>query len=331
MLVRGPQSTEVEDAYRHASEIGEAITDATATYKAKWGLWYNANLRAKTALTRERAEELVALAERSGNDELLVEAYHCRFSTAFLGGNVPAMLDSGRIGTQTYDVTRHRHLGQMFGGHDPGVCARLVIAMGQLMSGEPEAAHASLARAFALAEGLDHPASVAHALNTSGIFYQFGADREATLDAAKRLAAMVEKFGLLPLRGHSILLSAWANAIGSNVAASAQLIDTEIDRATAVGPLPRYYYGLAAEVMLAAGRPVDGLAHADRAIAKLDEPRVGLYVPELHRLRGECLLALSRRNKAKAKRAFATARDIAREHGATLFEGRAEMCLLQLE
>jgi predicted ATPase len=273
----------------------------------------------------------VALAESSSNDELLVEAYHCRFSTAFLGGNVPAMLDSGRIGAQTYDITRHRHLGQMFGGHDPGVCAHLVLAMGLLMSGEPEPADASLAQAFALAEGLDHPASVAHALNTSGIFYQFSADRESTLNAATRLAAMVEKFGLLPLRGHSVLLSAWANATGSNVAASARLVDAEIDKATAVGPLPRYYFGLAAELMLAAGRPADGLAHADRAIAKLDEPRVGLYVPELYRLRGECLLALSRRNKTKAKRAFATARDIAREHGATLFESRAELRLAQLD
>jgi predicted ATPase len=140
---------------------------------------------------------------------------------------------------------------------------------------------------------------------------------------------MVEKFGLLPLRAHSLLLSAWANATGSGAAKSARLIDTEIDNATVVGPLPRYYLGLAAEVMLAAGRPADGLAHLDRAIAMLDEPGVGLYVPELYRLRGECLLALNRRNKAKAKQAFEIARDVAREQGATLFEGRANTRLLE--
>jgi tetratricopeptide (TPR) repeat protein len=330
MLVRGPQSTEVEDTYRRASEIGEAITDSTATYQAKWGLWYNANIRAKTALTRERADELMALAERSGNDDLLLEAYHCRFSTAFLSGDVAAMLRDSRIGAQTYDVTRHRHLGHRFGGHDPGVCAHLVLAMGLLMSGDAEQAQIVLERALALAESLDHPASVAHVFNTSVIFYQFIADREATLQDAQRLAEMVEKFRLLPLRAHSLLLSAWANAIGSGVAESARVIDTEIDNATVVGPLPRYYFGLAAEIMLAAGRPADGLAHLERAIAMLDEPTVGLYVPELYRLRGECLLALNRRNKAEAKQAFAVARDVARQHGATLFEYRANARLKEI-
>jgi hypothetical protein len=52
-------------------------------------------------------------------------------------------------------------------------------------------------------------------------------------------------------------------------------------------------------------------------------------VPELYRLRGECLLALNRRNKAKAKQAFKIARDVAREQGATLFEGRANRRLLE--
>jgi hypothetical protein len=42
----------------------------------------------------------------------------------------------------------------------------------------------------------------------------------------------------LPLRAHSLLLSAWANAIGSGVAESARVIDTEIDKATVVGPTP---------------------------------------------------------------------------------------------
>jgi hypothetical protein len=53
-------------------------------------------------------------------------------------------------------------------------------------------------------------------------------------------------------------------------------------------------------------------------------------LPELYRLRGECLLALSRRNKAKAREAFVTARDVARLQGATLFERRAETRLAEI-
>ena len=78
-----------------------------------------------------------------------------------------------------------------------------------------------------------------------------------------------------------------------------------------------------------AGRRM-ALAHLDRAIAAIDEPGVGLYLPEIYRLRGECLLALDRANKDAARRAFAIARDIARWQGAIIFERRAEASLAEL-
>ena len=83
-------------------------------------------------------------------------------------------------------------------------------------------------------------------------------------------------------------------------------------------------------MLLAAGRPADGLAHLDRAIAAIDEPGVGFYLPEIYRLRGVCLLALGRGNKDEARSALATARDIAQRQGAIIFERRAEMALSQV-
>ena len=100
--------------------------------------------------------------------------------------------------------------------------------------------------------------------------------------------------------------------------------------ATASGPLPQYFSGLAAEVLLAAGRAADALTHLDRAIAGIDEPGVGFYVPEIYRLRGECLLALDRNNKDEARQAFVTARDIANRQGAVIFDHRAQACLAEL-
>jgi hypothetical protein len=80
-------------------------------FQAKWGLWVNANLRRKTALTRSRAAELVALAQNSGNDELLLEGQHCVWSTAFFQGDVVGGLNGCRNGIKLYDMARHRHLG----------------------------------------------------------------------------------------------------------------------------------------------------------------------------------------------------------------------------
>jgi class 3 adenylate cyclase/tetratricopeptide (TPR) repeat protein len=331
VVVRGMQSVDVEDAYSRASELSEKLGDAPKLFQAKWGLWINANLRRKTALARDRASELVALAQHSGDGELLLEAYHCQWSTAFFQGDVVNTLDRCRNGVELYDMARHRHLGHAFGGHDPGVCANSQCGCSEQLLGERQKAAHSLAQAVALAELLDHPNSLAHGLHNSGIGHQLGNDRDATFAVAHRAAGLAEKFGLLPWRAGSLVLAGWATAIGSGVADAARLIDAEIDNATAVGPLPQYYLGLAAEVLLAAGRPADGLAHLDRAIAGIDEPGIGFYLPEIYRLRGECLLALSRDNRDEARSDFATARDIARRQGAVILERRAEVSLSEVD
>ena len=324
MVARGLQCAEAEDANRRAAELAEAIHDRPATFRAKWGLWLNANVRRKTSLARDRASELVALAQSSGDGDLLLEAYHCQWSTAFFRGDVAATLDNSRIGIETYDMKRHGHLGPAFGGHDPGVCADVCAAVALRMSGEAEQAAKSIARGLALAEALDHPNTLAHALHNFSISHQIAGDRDAAFAAGSRAAALAQKFGLVPWRAGSLLLTAWAGAVGAGIADAARLVDAEIASAAASGPLPQYFIGLAAEVLLGAGRAADALAHLDRAIAGIDEPGVGFYVPEIYRLRGECLLALGRGNKDEARRAFATARDSARRQGAVIFERRAE-------
>jgi len=330
VVARVLQSAEAEGANRSATVYAAAIHDRSATFRAKWGLWLNANVRRKTSLARDRASELVVLAQSSGDGDLLLEAYHCQWSTAFFRGDVAATLDNSRIGTETYDMKRHGHLGPAFGGHDPGVCADVCAAVALRMSGEAEQAAKSIARGLALAEALDHPNTLAHALHNFSISHQIAGDRDGAFAAGSRAAALAQKFGLLPWRAGSLLLTAWAGAVGAGIADAARLVDAEIASATASGPLPQYFIGLAAEVLLSAGRAADALAHLDRAIAGIDEPGVGFYVPEIYRLRGECLLALGRGNKDEARRAFATARDSARRQGAVIFERRAEASLAEV-
>ena len=197
MVVRGMQSAEVEDAYRRAADLGIGLGDDAATFKAKWGLWLNATIKRKTALGRERARELVTLAQRSSDGELLLEAYHCRWSTAFFRGDVAEALDNTLVGVETYDLARHRHLGHAFGGHDPGVCAHVVRANALQLSGDALGAKASARQGVALAETLGHPNTLGHALHNACMAHQLGGEREAALAAAQRAADLAEKFAPL--------------------------------------------------------------------------------------------------------------------------------------
>lgn len=327
VVAHGLQSVEAEQAYVRASEIGEKLDDGPKSFQAKWGLWINANLRRKTALARERASELLTLAQHSGDQELLLEAYHCQLSTALFRGDVSDVLEGGRHAIALYDMARHRHLAHAFGGHDPAVCAHAQCGNACQLSGDGLRARHHFGQAIEIAEMLDHPNSLAHGLHNVGIGHQLGCDREAAFDAAHRAAGLAEKFGLLPWRASSLVLVGWANATGSGAADAVRLIDAEIAAATAVGPLPQYYLGVAAEVLLAAGRSADALAHLDRAIALIDQPGIGNYLPEIYRLRALCLLALDRRSKEEARSALVTAVEIAKRQGATMLERRAQASL----
>ena len=329
-VTRGMQNHATEDAFRSAAELSEILGDDTASFTAKWGLWLNANIRRKTSLARERATELVALAQRSGNGDLLLEAHHCSWATAYFRGDVAATLAHTRIGVDGYDMHRHRHLAQAFGGHDPGVCAHFVHAGALELAARPDEAAEAYERGLGLAETLDHPNTVAFALINLGQSRRIAGEREAVLAAARRAAQLADKFQLRMWGPSGLLLAAWATAVGSGVADAARVVDAELDKAMAAVALPQYYLGVAADILLSAGRPVDAMAHLDRAIATIDEPGVGFYLPEIYRLRGECLLAVNRGNKEDARRAFAAARDIARQQGAVILERRAEASLAQL-
>jgi class 3 adenylate cyclase/tetratricopeptide (TPR) repeat protein len=330
VVVHGLQSCEAETAYLKAGEIGEQLGDGAASFQAKWGLWINSNLSRKTALARDRANELVSLAQQSGDRELLLEAYHCQFSTAYFRGDVRGAREGCESVVALYDMKQHAHLAHAFGGHDPGVCAHIQCANSWRLSGEEQHAKEHFTQGMTLAEMLDHPNSLAHGLHNTAIGHQLGGDREATYTKACRAAALADKFGLPPWRAGSLILAGWATASGEAATDAVRLIDAEIANATAVGPLPQYYLGLAAEVLLAAGRPADAVSHLDRAVAGIDEAGVGFYLPEIYRLRGACLLALDRRNKAEARSAFTTAADIASRQGAVIFARRAQAALSEL-
>jgi tetratricopeptide (TPR) repeat protein len=124
------------------------------------------------------------------------------------------------------------------------------------------------------------------------------------------------------------LIVAWATAMGGAVAEAARLIDAEIEQATSAGAAVIYNLGLAAEVLLAANRPGDCIALLDRVLTAIEEPGVGFYLSEVYRVRGECLLAVDRKNKEEARQAFAVARDIANRQGALILARRAEASLL---
>ena len=324
-IIKGPQSTDVEETYRIAHEAGTKADDRVGLFKATWGLWLSANHRRELEIARDRAQELIALSGQVADPDLQLEAFHCRWSTALFRGEVPTALEYTQEGVRQYDPARHAWMGPVFGGHDPGVCANMVRGMVLCFSGQTVQAREFANKGLSLAETLGHPRTLGFALMNKMATHQTLGDREMVGRLGPRLAELAEKYNFPPMRAHALLVSAWARAVGTEIGPGLAIMEAEYPRASAIGPLYRYYAAILADVREQAGRTEDALALVNWALGTVTEPGVGMYVPELHRLHGVCLLSLGAGDEGR--RALQTAIDVAKQQGATLFELKAALSM----
>ena len=326
-IYKGLQRLELKQDYERALDLAKSLGDDHAVFKAVWGLWLCANLGRQTATARDRAEELVALARRSADEALFLEAIHCRWATAFFRGDVARSLADAREGIEHYDPERHSRLAAEFGGHDPGVCANTSFALSLAQLGRPREAAAAVERALALAKTLNHPNSLAFASTNAMTAYQIIGDRAGILRLASQMIEIADKYNLPPPRAIATFMSGWAKACGTTLADGLQIMETEFARACTMTPLPQFYAGLLAGVRLAAGQPERALEPLDATLNAVTEPGVGVYLPEIYRLRGECLLRLDPPRFDEAVGEFETAIAIAKQQQAHAFHLSAAMSL----
>ena len=177
-LTFGEAKPELEAVYHRARDLGREVGDGPNLFRATWGLWIYAN-RKGDGQSRKWTEELTSLAEQLADDDLLLEAQHCRWGDEFWGGDVPRILEATGEGIRRYDPKRHAHLGDAFGGHDPGVCALGCRAVALWLHGFADQAQRAVEKTLTLAETLSHPPSMAFAQRVSAVGFTVARDRTA--------------------------------------------------------------------------------------------------------------------------------------------------------
>ena len=221
-------------------------------------------------------------------------------------------------------------MAAVFGGHDPGVCAHAVRANGLCLLGNLGHAQKSIEQEVSLAEKLNHPHSLAHALQNATIALQIAGDHEGVERFAQRLIDLAQKYNFPPQGAHARLLSGWARAVGRNSKADLDVMETDYPRAIAIAPLFRYYAALLAEARMKFGKFSDALALLESAIETVTEAGVGFCLPELYRLKGMCLLAQEPPFREHAISWLQMALDVAKLQKATLFQLKAAIDLAEV-
>jgi predicted ATPase len=94
--------------------------------------------------------------------------------------------------------------------------------------------------------------------------------------------------------------------------------------------LTPYLRAKLADAYRVAGRPDEALRVIDRALAAAERSQERWFEADLHRCRGELLLAGDEADRSGAEACFRRALDVARRTGARSFELRATMSLVRL-
>jgi predicted ATPase len=140
--------------------------------------------------------------------------------------------------------------------------------------------------------------------------------------------ALAEKFGLSYFSWNGRYLVGWAKAQGLALSETLALMEEAFPFVVSELQYKFFAAGLA-EARFDAGHVTDALALIDRAVNTGEGPTSGLFVPEIHRLRGVFLRSLVAPAE-EVESALRTALQIAEEQGAFLLKLRAAMSLARL-
>ena len=311
--------------YSRALELCEGTPASNHHFAAHWG-WWRASM--DHHMGRERADKLLGLAQNLSEPVLLLQAHHCQWATLYMLGAHDECRRHIDAGLELYDLKHHRTNAVLYGGHDARVCALGERALASWMLGHPNEALEHANSALAWAQELHHVGSRVHAMDYTLVLQKFRGSVDAVYDKADELLSFATEQKLHVHRAKAACFRGWARAMRDDVTgglnemlegiSSARNADTPTDFAL--------YYEMLAEIYARAGRLDDGLCAIDDAFAVAGRYGIVFWNAELHRRRGELLLAAGK----NAASCFQEALACARSQQARFLELRAAVSLARL-
>jgi class 3 adenylate cyclase/predicted ATPase len=331
MSVKGFASLDTERAYARARELCQQVGETSQLFPVLYGLFRCHMVRAELQRTRELAEQLFSLAQRLQDPALLLEAHRVMGQTMFWLGEMPPSRAHFEQAMALYDPQKHRSHAFVY-GQDPGVACRSSAAWTIWMLGYPDQALHGINEALSQAQELNHPFSLAFALNLAAVLHQFRREVQAVQERAEALMTLSTEQGFPHWLAYGIIFRGWALALrGERAEGIARMRRGLVAYRGTGAELHRpYFLSMLAEAYGEAGQPEEGLKVLVDALAMVDNTGERNWEAELHRRRGELLLIEQGQKVGEAEGCFWQALDTARRQQAKSLELRAVMSLSRL-
>jgi tetratricopeptide (TPR) repeat protein len=143
--------------YSRAHELAERHGNSRQRFEAVYGVWQCRLGTGEISAARRFSDRLLRITRSEVDTGLRLQAHHSCWSSLFYLGELAEARKHADAGRRLYDPDQHRDHRFVYGGHDPGACARYIGAQVEWLLGYPDTALASIAETFALADRLAHP------------------------------------------------------------------------------------------------------------------------------------------------------------------------------
>ena len=326
MAIRGFGAGKVLEIYARAEALCEALGERADIFPALWGQWLFRWGRAEIDPAWRLCERLLAMANKSADVGLRLQAHHAAWATSFGRGELKQVHTHAEAGLALYDPKIHPAMASSYGNHDARCCARYFRALAFALAGERELARSMADGAVAFARELSDPFSLALSLYFASAAAQMAGDTALATRHAEASRQLAEEHDLALPKAWSTGVLGWCAAEGGErdrgvamLSAAVATLDTTQSR-----HFMSYQLGLLAHAQIESGHLTDAMGVIKRGLALANAGGERYYAAELYRLEGEILARRPFGQKREAQISFRAAINIAKEQGAAVLQRRAE-------
>jgi class 3 adenylate cyclase/predicted ATPase len=326
---KGASSREAGQAYIRACELAERRSDARQLFQAVYGLWQTHARSGRIPSARSFSERLLRMTDCEADSGLRLQAHHSAWTTAWWSGELANADGHAEAGRHLYDPEKHRSHRHLYGGHDPGVCARQVGTNSGWLLGYPEKGLTLGGETLDLAESIAHPFSLHNALGYVAGLHLCRREPELALGLVDRAEALAAEQRFVSFVQPGILRGA-ALAMQGATDDAVSCIREALTQLQQRGATLYRPYGLAslAEALVCRGEHTPALAALREGFENMEATGERWWEAELHRVNGTVLTALN--NLGESQAAFQEALRVARQQKAKSLELRAATSLARL-
>ena len=329
MATIGWGSPEAEAACIRARDLCQTLGNGQGLLGAMWGLWSVYLLRGTIGPSYEAAKPVLELALAAGDPGLEIVARQANGWSRYFLGDFSEAREHAEKALVLYNPERERGLVAVFQIPLSFACG-MFLCMSTWFMGYPEQAERARIDAWEVIEALGIPACTVYGLAIAMMIHYARRDYATVERAAEQLYEMATDGGFLLWAAQGRIYRGWAQAMNGHAEAGIAEMKTGLEsyRLTGSGLMSTQFCLMMAEAQLRAGRPGEALAALSRGLAYVESTQERTHEPELHRLRGEIMIAQGARAAGEASLRRAIERAQAQQ--AKMLELRAALPLATL-